>query len=393
MRRRSIEVWLRDRFFEEHCQRFGHRPFVWHVWDGRGDGFHALVNYHRLAGPNGEGRRTLEALAYRYLGEWIARQRADRDRGVDGADGRLAAAQELQDQLTLIRTGEPPCDLFVRWKPLAEQPMGWEPDLNDGVRINIRAVHVGRPDAREPGGGRCVASQAEAGLEQGSGQGSSQAGQALQTALGGGRTLTGTPGPTKTVSFALARTTRGSGAAAGRRPPPNAPISAAAPSSTATVGTTCTTRTLRSRPHGRARRSRRAGGKAMLGDRDSRWPYPGARWWKFDLHTHTPASVDYDRGPTQTSPRDWLLDYMQAGVDCVAVTDHNSGEWIDELKAALAALELEASSEYRPLYLFPGVEITANGGIHVLAVLDPGKGGERRRDVARRGGVWRGAGV
>ncbi len=35
-------------------------------------------------------------------------------------------------------TGEPPCDLFVRWKPLGEQAIGWEPDLNDGVRINIR---------------------------------------------------------------------------------------------------------------------------------------------------------------------------------------------------------------------------------------------------------------
>ena len=81
----------------------------------------------------------------------------------------------------------------------------------------------------------------------------------------------------------------------------------------------------------------------------------------------------------QPSPRDWLLDYMRAGVDCVAVTDHNSGEWIDELKAALAAMELEASSGFRPLYLFPGVEITANGGIHVLAVLDPGK---RASDVA-----------
>jgi hypothetical protein len=26
----------------------------------------------------------------------------------------------------------------VRWKPLAEQPIGWTPDLNDGVRLNIR---------------------------------------------------------------------------------------------------------------------------------------------------------------------------------------------------------------------------------------------------------------
>jgi len=26
----------------------------------------------------------------------------------------------------------------VRWKPLDKQPIGWEPDLNDGVRLNIR---------------------------------------------------------------------------------------------------------------------------------------------------------------------------------------------------------------------------------------------------------------
>ena len=109
---KSIETWLRDHFFKEHCQLFDQQPFVWHVWDGRRDGFHALVNYHRLAGPNGLARRTLEALTYRYLGDWIARQRADRDRGIEGADGRLAAAQDLQKQLTRIMTGEPPCDLF-----------------------------------------------------------------------------------------------------------------------------------------------------------------------------------------------------------------------------------------------------------------------------------------
>ena len=65
---------------------------------------------------------------------------------------------------------------------------------------------------------------------------------------------------------------------------------------------------------------------------------------------------------------------MRVGVDCVAVTDHNSGEWIDELKAALDQLACERNPDYRPLYLFPGVEVTANGGIHVLAVLDAGKG-------------------
>jgi len=57
---------------------------------------------------------------------------------VPGAEARLAAAQELQGKLKLILEGEPPYDIYMRWKPLAEQPLGWEPDLNDGVRLNIR---------------------------------------------------------------------------------------------------------------------------------------------------------------------------------------------------------------------------------------------------------------
>ena len=136
--RNSLEDWLRDSFFEEHCQLFHQRPFVWHVWDGRKDGFHALVNYHKLAAPNGEGRKTLEKLIYTTLGDWITRQRADVAAGVEGADGRLAAAEHLKGQLEKILQGEKPYDIFVRWKPLDQQPIGWEPDINDGVRLNIR---------------------------------------------------------------------------------------------------------------------------------------------------------------------------------------------------------------------------------------------------------------
>ena len=134
----SLEVWLRDKFFKEHCKLFHHRPFVWHIWDGNRDGFHCLVNVHRLTGPDGEGRRTLEAIAYSYLGDWIQRQKDDQKAMVEGADARLAAALDLQKQLEKILEGEPPYDLFVRWKPLHRQAMGWDPDINDGVRLNIR---------------------------------------------------------------------------------------------------------------------------------------------------------------------------------------------------------------------------------------------------------------
>jgi len=137
--------WLRDGFFTQHCELFHQRPFVWHIWDGRQDGFHALVNYHRLAAPNGEGRRTLEKLIYSYLGDWIDRQRADQKAGIEGADARLAHVEHLKAELIKILEGEPPYDVFVRWKPLHEQPIGWDPDMNDGVRMNMRPFMSARP--------------------------------------------------------------------------------------------------------------------------------------------------------------------------------------------------------------------------------------------------------
>jgi hypothetical protein len=142
---RSLDDWLRDGFFAKHCELFHQRPFTWHIWDGRSDGFNALVNYHHLAAPDGEGRRTLEKLIYSYLGTWIDLQHDAQRQGVEGADARLAAAEHLKQELEKILVGEPPYDIFVRWKPLHEQPIGWEPDINDGVRINIRPFLMAKP--------------------------------------------------------------------------------------------------------------------------------------------------------------------------------------------------------------------------------------------------------
>jgi hypothetical protein len=128
----TLDDWLRNQFFDQHCKRFHQRPFIWHVWDGRKDGFSALVHYHKL------NHKTLENLTYSYLGDWITAQSADAKASRTGADLRLKAAQDLQEKLKAILAGEPPYDIFVRWKPLSEQPVGWNPDLNDGVRMNIR---------------------------------------------------------------------------------------------------------------------------------------------------------------------------------------------------------------------------------------------------------------
>ena len=129
---KGLDTWLRDGFFQQHCKLFHQRPFIWHIWDGRKDGFSALVNYHKLDAAN------LNKLIYTYLGEWIRTQRTAEESGVPGASARLVAALELQRKLEDIRDGESPYDIYVRWKTLHEQPMGWNPDVNDGVRLNIR---------------------------------------------------------------------------------------------------------------------------------------------------------------------------------------------------------------------------------------------------------------
>ncbi len=108
------------------------------------------------------------------------------------------------------------------------------------------------------------------------------------------------------------------------------------------------------------------------------WPWPGSRWWKFDFHTHTPASTDtpWARQSLPLSHDEWLLRFMAADIDCVAVTDHNSGEWIDPLKTAYTQMKQQAEAGsppdgFRELTIFPGVELSINGGFHLLAIFDP----------------------
>jgi len=128
----NLEDWLRKEFFIQHCKVFQNRPFIWHIWDGRNDGFSALVNYNKLDKDN------LSKLIYTYLNDWIRVCIAKKNAGESGAEGLLSAAQKLKENLEAILHGEAPYDIFVRWKSLEQQPIGWDPELNDGVRLNIR---------------------------------------------------------------------------------------------------------------------------------------------------------------------------------------------------------------------------------------------------------------
>ena len=100
----------------------------------------------------------------------------------------------------------------------------------------------------------------------------------------------------------------------------------------------------------------------------------GLVWKRIDLHVHTPASQD-DYKHSGTTPEQLVASAKEAGLDGFAVTDHNTGAWIDRIKAV-------ANTE--GLVVFPGVEVTVFGGernVHLLAIFDPSKGTAHVHDL------------
>ena len=95
------------------------------------------------------------------------------------------------------------------------------------------------------------------------------------------------------------------------------------------------------------------------------WNWLGARWWRVDLHTHSPASHDFKSQDDREESK-WAgwIKAAGASLDAVAVTDHNTAAGIGELQQAAKG------TEDAPI-LFPGVELTASNGVHLLLIMDP----------------------
>lgn len=90
--------------------------------------------------------------------------------------------------------------------------------------------------------------------------------------------------------------------------------------------------------------------------------FKGLRWYKCDLHLHTTASECF-RDKTVTAEQ-WVQKCLDEGLQCVAVTDHNTGDGIDEIKVAAEG----------KIVVFPGVEVTCGDSKqHVLILFDPSK--------------------
>ncbi|NLV28322.1 MAG: hypothetical protein GXY48_14380, partial [Methanomicrobiales archaeon] len=108
--------------------------------------------------------------------------------------------------------------------------------------------------------------------------------------------------------------------------------------------------------------------------------YPGAKWWKCDLHIHTKASRDTPE--LQEMPLDtWLLNVMSTGVDVIAITDHNSGSGIDPIKTVYQNLATNEPEGFKKICIFPGAEISTLENVHILALFDPSAGTAEVEDL------------
>ena len=90
----------------------------------------------------------------------------------------------------------------------------------------------------------------------------------------------------------------------------------------------------------------------------------GLKYKKMDLHVHTPASHDFKS--KEITPEQIVQHCQSVGLDAIAITDHNTGEYIDKIKEAAKG----------KVIIFPGVEISCVGGqsgIHIIGIFDVDK--------------------
>lgn len=88
--------------------------------------------------------------------------------------------------------------------------------------------------------------------------------------------------------------------------------------------------------------------------------YRGNRWYKCDLHLHTPASECFE--DKSITPQQFIDVVIKNGINCIAITDHNTAEWIDNIRDI---------AKKKDIIVFPGVEVTCSDSkVHLLILFE-----------------------
>ena len=149
-RTRGIAEWLENAFFQFHCSLYKNRPIIWHIASSQGASscaFGALVHYHRF------DKNRMAQLRGQYLrGAMDTFRReaalADKNRRTDARQdwqARLEEAQDLDRRLQHVQEGyhdgpdggDTDYRILTPWKAPENRPTGWDPDFDDGVKVNI----------------------------------------------------------------------------------------------------------------------------------------------------------------------------------------------------------------------------------------------------------------
>ena len=86
-----------------------------------------------------------------------------------------------------------------------------------------------------------------------------------------------------------------------------------------------------------------------------------ARFWAVDLHVHTPGSSDAKADDFGTAG-DIVKVAIGAGLDAIAVTDHNTAAWCAQMAEAAKGTSL---------VVLPGFELSTQQG-HLLGIWEEG---------------------
>jgi hypothetical protein len=146
----GIEDWLENAFFVYHCDLYKKRPIFWHLASAQGTSpfaFGVLVHYHRF------DKNRMAKLRAGYLRDAIEefrREAGQADKAGRPEDrvewqARLEETQALDKRLQWVHEGvhegteggARDFRILTPWKESAVRPKGWDPDLDDGVKVNI----------------------------------------------------------------------------------------------------------------------------------------------------------------------------------------------------------------------------------------------------------------
>jgi hypothetical protein len=135
----SIGDWLANVYFEQHVRLYKSRPVYWQLASSQqpDPAFGAIVHYHRF------GKDALRKLRGSYVRGCL--ERFERDLGYARRENRTDDSVELQQKIDEVRAfdkklqelEEGKFPIRVPWKEEAQQPKGWDPDIDDGVKVNI----------------------------------------------------------------------------------------------------------------------------------------------------------------------------------------------------------------------------------------------------------------